>query len=413
MNSINKPSNEPSNKTSGKPSGKHKIIALIVAAGISRRAGGAVPKQYIEIYGKSLLKHAVEAFSTHPEIYGVRVVIAREHHLIYKKSLSGNILFPPVIGGKTRQESVRRGLQSLKHANPSHVLVHDAARPLVNHQLIDRVIAALDDNEAVIPALSICDTLRRITDDKTETVNRENLYYIQTPQGFHYESLLAAHEQLAGSDFSDDAALFEKLGRKITAISGEALNFKVTIQDDIKRLMNILSMSMETRTASGFDVHALKPHEADTPLEQQSIKICGINIPHSHYLEGHSDADVGTHALVDALLGTICEGDIGSHFPPDDRQWKGADSDRFLLHAFELLTKRGGVIVNLDLTLICERPKFTPYKEAMRNHIAQLLKLETSRISIKATTTEKLGFTGRGEGIAAQATATVLLPAGR
>ena len=390
---------------------KPKIIALIVAAGAGERVGGELPKQYLNIGGKTMLERSVEVFLSHPRIDGVKVVIARPHHLIYKKALFGKVLYPPVMGGPTRQESVRRGLQALAHAEPTHVLVHDAARPLVSHALIDRVLDALGKNEAVIPVMAVADTIRHMTTSHSHTVDRTDLYAVQTPQGFDYAALLAAHEECVGAALTDDAALFEKLGKNVAAVSGEPLNFKITTTSDIRRLMDILSLQTETRTAMGFDVHALKPHSPDTPVAKQVVTICGVNIPHTHYLEGHSDADVGTHALVDALLGTICEGDIGSHFPPDDHQWKGADSDRFLMHAFELLTKRGGNIVHLDLTLICERPKLSPHREAMRTHIAQLLKLSKDRISIKATTTEKLGFTGRGEGIAAQAVATVKLPA--
>ena len=386
------------------------VVALIVAGGASERIGGGVPKQYLEIGGKSVLARTVEAFLSHPEIDGVRVVIRREHHGLYRKAINGLTLFPLVVGGDTRQESVRRGLESLRHVQPKHVLVHDAARPLISHDFISRTLEALETHDAVMPIVQVSDTLRYVSGDDTHTVDRTNLYGVQTPQAFDYDALLSAHTQLAGENFTDDAALFEKLQKPVHCIAGEALNFKITHPWDIKRLMNILSLQTETRTAMGYDVHALKPHQPETPITQQHIKICGIRIPHTHYLEGHSDADVGTHAIVDALLGTICEGDIGSHFPPNDHQWKGADSDRFLMHAFELLTKRGGEIVHLDLTLICEHPKISPHREAMRKHIAQMIKLDIDRISIKATTTEKLGFTGRGEGISAQAVATVRLP---
>ncbi|MDX2074778.1 MAG: bifunctional 2-C-methyl-D-erythritol 4-phosphate cytidylyltransferase/2-C-methyl-D-erythritol 2,4-cyclodiphosphate synthase [Alphaproteobacteria bacterium] len=387
------------------------VIALIVAGGSSERAGAGTPKPYLEIGGKALLARTVEAFLSHPGIDGVRVVVRREHHGLYRSAMAGYTLFPLVVGGNTRQESVRRGLESLRHVNPARVLVHDAARPLVSHDLISRTLEALETHDAVIPVIHVSDTLRYVSGSDSHTVDRTNLYGVQTPQAFHYDTLLAAHTQLAGESFTDDAALFEKQQKPVHAIAGEAINFKVTFPWDIKRLMNILSLQSDTRTAMGYDVHALRPHSPDTPVAQQVIKICGVNIPHTHYLEGHSDADVGLHALVDALLGTLGEGDIGSHFPPSDMRWKGADSDRFLLHAFELLTKRGGEIIHLDLTVICEHPKITPHREAMRNHIAQMLKLAPDRISVKATTTEKLGFLGRGEGIAAQAVATVKIPA--
>lgn len=385
-------------------------IALIVAAGAGERVGGAVPKQYFKFEGKTLLERTVEVFLSHPRISGVRVVIARSHHPTYKKALFGKTLFPPVIGGENRQESVRRGLQALKHANPARVLVHDAARPLVTHALIDRMIDALAAHKAAIPAIPVADTLRYMSNDESKTITREQLYAVQTPQAFHYEALLAAHEQLAGLGLTDDAALFEKLGKQMTRVDGEANNFKITTQADMERFMEILAAQAETRTAMGYDVHRLLPHASDVPMTQRYIRLCGVNIPHSHYLEGHSDADVGLHALVDALLGTMSEGDIGSHFPPEDKRWKGADSSRFLMHAFELLSKRSGQIIHLDLTLICEAPKIAPHREAMRGYISKLLKLDIGRISIKATTTEKLGFEGRAEGIAAQAIATVRLP---
>ena len=388
------------------------VIALIVAAGNSERFGGALPKPYQEIAGKTILAHTVEKFLSHPGIDGVRVVVKREHHGLYRKAMQGITLFPLVVGGDSRQESVRLGLESLRHANPARVLVHDAARPGVSHALITRILETLDNEQAVIPTLPIADTIKHVDHDTiTKTTDRTGLHAVQTPQGFDYPALLAAHEQLRGQQLTDDAALFEHLGKKVARVEGDMLNFKITTIPDMQRFMEHYSLNSETRTAMGFDVHALKPYDADTQVANQTVKICGINIPHSHYLEGHSDADVGLHAIVDAILGTIAAGDIGSHFPPDDPQWKGADSERFLLHAFELLMQKGGQIMHLDVTIIGERPKIAPHRDAMQHHIAQLLKLDKNRISIKATTTEKLGFTGRGEGIAAQAVATVKIPA--
>ncbi len=386
-------------------------IALIVAAGNSERFGGSLPKPYQEIGGKALLAHTVSQFLSHPGIDGVRVVVKREHHGLYRNAMQGITLFPLVVGGATRQESVRLGLESLQHVSPTRVLVHDAARPGVTHALISRVLAALESHDAVIPTLAVADTLKRVEGDMVRaTTDRTSLHAVQTPQGFSYPALLAVHQQLAGQSFTDDAALFEHLGKPVARVDGDANNFKITTSSDMTRFMEQLAQQSETRTAMGYDVHALKLHDIDTPVANQTIKIGGIQIPSSYYLEGHSDADVGLHAIVDAILGTLAAGDIGSHFPPDDRQWKGADSERFLLHAFELLMQRGGEIVHLDLTLICERPKISPHREAMQRHIAQLLKLPKDRVSIKATTTEKLGFIGRGEGIAAQAVATVRLP---
>lgn len=385
-------------------------IALIVAGGTGERMGGGIPKQYLEIDGKTVLARTISAFLTHPGIDGVRVVVRREHHGLYRKAVAGLTLYPLVVGGDTRQESVRRGLESLRHVQPARVLVHDAARPLISHTLISRMLEAMQTQPAVVPVMPISDTLRYVSAEETHSIDRQHLYAVQTPQGFDYTALLAAHTQYAGASFTDDATLFEKHGQPVHCIEGDAINFKITHPCDIERYMHILSSQLETRTAMGYDVHALKPHPPETPTAQQVITLCGVAIAHTHYLEGHSDADVGMHAIVDALLGTVCEGDIGSHFPPSDPQWKGANSDRFLLHAVELLARRGGKILHLDVTLICEQPKISPHREAMRAHISQLLTLDINRISIKATTSEKLGFTGRGEGISAQAVATVTLP---
>lgn len=388
-----------------------KTIALLVAAGKSERMRGDMPKPYLSLGDHTLLRHTALAFITHPRIDGVRVVIRREHHPLYRKAVEGLKLFPCVIGGDSRQESVRLGLESIAHRSPQCVLVHDVARPLVSHALIDRVLDGLDTHEAVIPGLPMTDTLKRVHNGMvSETIPREQVFSVQTPQGFRFETLLDAHRRYAGETLTDDAALVEKAGGKVAIAHGDAHNIKITTPKDIERMTALLALDSETRTGMGYDVHVLKPHEKETPVQRQYVKICGIKIPFTHYLEGHSDADVGLHALVDALLGAIGEGDIGMHFPPDDRKWQGAESERFLLHAYELLKNRGGELVHFDVTLICERPKISEYREAMRQHIAQLLKLDIGRISVKATTTEKLGFTGRGEGIAGQAVATVRLP---
>lgn len=386
-------------------------VALIVAAGSSTRMGGDIAKPYVEFQGKTVLLHTVEKFLAHPLVDAVRVVIRREDHLTYKKAVFGLTIFPPVIGGKTRQDSVRLGLEALRHVNPKYVLVHDAARPLVSDALITRTVEALKTEKAVIPTLPLSDTVKRIKDNAvTETLPREELATVQTPQGFDYEALFVAHQKHKGESYTDDAALFEASGLRVATVAGEANNFKITTSHDMARFMEQIDSRFETRTGMGFDVHALRVHSSDTHQSQHYIKLCGVKISHTHYLEGHSDADVGMHAIVDALLGAISDGDIGTHFPPDDHKWKGADSERFLMHAYELVKKRGGEVVNIDLTLICEEPKISPHRAAMITHVAQMIKLTPDRISIKATTTEKLGFTGRGEGIAAQAVANVRLP---
>lgn len=389
---------------------KPQTVALLVAAGTSQRLGASLPKPYITLGGQTLLRRTVKVFLGHPTIDGVRVVIRREHHSMYKKAAEGLGMFPCVIGGETRQESVLRGLESLVYAAPQKVLVHDIARPMASPALIQRVADGIKPGAAVIPCLKITDTVRRMEEEgQAETVDRKHLYTVQTPQGFMFEEILALHQRYHGESVTDDAALFEKAGLHVARVDGEPDNMKITADGDIKRMQMAMGLLYETRTGMGYDVHPLKPHNPDTPVHQQIVTLCGIKIPHTHYLEGFSDADVGLHAAVDAILGTIGAGDIGQHFPPDDRTWKGADSSRFLMHAFELLKQRNGELVNLDITLICERPKVSPYRQQMRQYIAGLLKLAEDRVSIKATTTEKLGFTGRGEGIGAQAVATVRL----
>lgn len=388
-----------------------RVIALLVAAGKSERMRADLPKPYANLGDEALLKRAVKTFLSHPEINGVRVVIRREHHALYKKAIEGLTLFPCVVGGESRQESVRLGLESLAHRPPEIVLVHDAARPLVSPELIDRVLEGLKKSSAVVPALPVTDTLKRVDNDTiAETLDRKQVYAVQTPQGFHFAPLLEAHRKLQGKNLTDDAALMEKTGAKVTLVDGDPDNIKITTEKDIERMTSLLALDTETRTGIGYDVHALKPHERDTPMNRQYVKICGIKIPFTHYLEGHSDADVGLHVLTDAMLGAMGEGDIGLHFPPDDRKWQGAESERFLLHAYELLKQHGGEIVHLDVTLICERPKISDHRAPMVHHIAQILKIEENRVSVKATTTEGLGFIGRGEGIAAQAVVTVRLP---
>jgi 2-C-methyl-D-erythritol 4-phosphate cytidylyltransferase/2-C-methyl-D-erythritol 2,4-cyclodiphosphate synthase len=388
-----------------------KTIALLVAAGKSERMGGDFPKQYMPIAGVPLLRHTINLFLSHPQIDGVRVVIRREHHMLYRSAIEGLVLFPMVVGGEKRHDSVRLGLESLAHRDPQYVLVHDVARPLVSHKLISEMIEALKVHKGAVPALALTDSVKQGDGGViSKSVDRTSLYTVQTPQAFDYKTLLEAHQKHRGMAYTDDAALLEAAGVPVALVPGEQENFKITTKEDVERMQNLLALTMETRTGIGFDVHALKTHDMETPISQQYIKLCGIKIPFSYYLKGHSDADVGLHAMVDAILGAISAGDIGMHFPPDDPKWQGADSERFLLHAYELLKTKGGELMHLDVTLICERPKVSSYREQMVEHIAQTLKIDKSRVSVKATTTERLGFTGRGEGVAAQAVATVRLP---
>ena len=381
-------------------------VALVVAAGRGQRFGGELPKQYRVLAGKPLLRHCLERFLAHPRIDAVRVVTSPEDAALYLSATAGLELLEPVAGGATRQQSVRNGLESLAAMAPRQVLIHDAARPFVEASITDRVLDALDRSAGAIAALPLVDTVKRAAADGIRietTTSRERLWRAQTPQGFRFAEILAAHRAAAAQDLTDDAAVAEAAGLAVELVAGAEENFKVTTEADLARAERLMGGATEFRNAAGFDVHRFAPGDA--------VTICGVRLPHDRSLEGHSDADVGLHAITDAILGAIGAGDIGLHFPPADPKWRGADSARFLAHAAELVARRGGRIVNLDVTIICERPKIGPHREAMRARVAAILGLEPDRVSVKATTTEGLGFTGRGEGIAAQATATVALPA--
>jgi len=381
------------------------VVCLVVAAGRGLRAGGGLPKQFRAIAGVPMLARTLRAMAAMPCIDRVVPVIGAGDIADYE-TLVGAIpgVDAPVFGGATRQVSVRNGLEALAAGNPpALVLVHDGARPFAAAGLVDRVVAALKDGaRAVIPAAPVTDTVKRVGDDGVtvlETVDRSRLRRVQTPQGFLFDALLVAHRAAAGADLTDDAAVMERAGIAVTAVDGDAANIKITTAEDFEEAERRMTGNLTVRTGMGFDVHRFEPGDA--------VTLCGIRIPHTARLAGHSDADVGLHALTDAILGTIGAGDIGDHFPPSDPQWKGAPSDRFLRHAAALVRARGGLIDHVDVTLICERPKIGPHKQAMRAAIAGILDIDGDRVSVKATTTEKLGFTGRGEGIAAQAVATV------
>ena len=383
---------------------RSKTALLIVAAGRGTRLGSEIPKQYLKVGGISVLRHAVQRCLSHPAIDTIRVVIDPAHQDLYQSAVRGLDLPPPVFGGDERGQSVLNGLQALGDFGPDLVLIHDAARPFVEASVIDRVVAALHHSPGAIPALPVPDTLKQAVGlDRpiTGTIDRSTLFRAQTPQGFHYRALLDAHEA-SDTHKTDDAALLEARGLTVQLVEGAESLFKITTEADLMRAESMLASHMEPRVGTGFDVHRLGPGE--------TITLCGIEIAHDRSLIGHSDADVGLHAITDALLGAIADGDIGSHFPPSDPQWKGAASDQFLMHARDLVLNRGGRITHIDVTLICEHPKIGPHRPAMRRRIAEIMDLPESRISVKATTSEKLGFTGRGEGIAAQAAATVLLP---
>jgi len=381
-----------------------RIAVLIVAAGKGERAGTELPKQYERLAGKPMLRRTVEAFSALPSNQKclVQVVIGAGQEDLAARALDGLALPAPVIGGATRQQSVRLGLEALAKDAPDYVLIHDAARPLISRKVIGDVIAALEAGaDGALPMVAASDTLRRRNADGAwMLVNRENLYRAQTPQGFVYAKILKAHRDHAAEEVTDDVALGELAGMKVEMVEGEEKNIKVTRKEDFALAESLIN-SGDVRSASGYDVHKF--------TDGDHIWLCGLKIPHSHALEGHSDADVGLHAITDALLGCIGEGDIGQHFPPTDERWKGAASWKFLDHAAGLVRARGGVINHVDVTIICERPKVGPHRQAMKAKIAEILEIDSSRVSVKATTTEGLGFTGRREGIAAQAIATVKL----
>jgi 2-C-methyl-D-erythritol 4-phosphate cytidylyltransferase/2-C-methyl-D-erythritol 2,4-cyclodiphosphate synthase len=376
---------------------------IIPAAGSGQRVGGDTPKQYRKLGGKSVLRHTVETFLAVPGIKSVQVVISPEHERLYNDAVAGLPLGPAVHGGKTRKESVYKGLKALPQTpDAAHILVHDAARPMVSRAEIENILATLRVYDAATLAAPMVNTLRH---EDGHTVDRTGLWSIQTPQGFQRDLLNKAHEALEKNDsFTDDAGMVEAMGYKVHMVPGSRMNFKITTEDDFIMAEKLMNAPMETRTGNGFDVHAFDPSEASF------IRLGGIDIPHSRKLLGHSDADVVLHALTDALLGTISAGDIGAIFPPSDLQWKGADSEIFLKEAARLVEVEGGVISHCDLTILCEAPKIGPHRDAMQARIGGILGIAASRVSIKATTTEGLGFTGRKEGIAAQAVCTVRLP---
>jgi 2-C-methyl-D-erythritol 4-phosphate cytidylyltransferase/2-C-methyl-D-erythritol 2,4-cyclodiphosphate synthase len=377
-------------------------IALVLAAGKGKRLPGAMPKQYRDLGGRPVLRHALDAFVCHPKIGAVGVVCDPADAAHYARAAEGLRLLDPVPGGAERQDSVRLGLESLESRKPARVLIHDGARPFPDADLIERLIAALDDAPGAIAAIPAVDTFWRERAGAADTlVPREGLWRAQTPQAFRYAEILAAHRAAKGQALTDDAAVARAAGLRVSLVMASEANFKITTEADLARA-GAAFVRTDIRTGTGFDVHKFGPGDG--------VWLCGVKIPHEAGLDGHSDADVGIHALVDALLGAIGEADIGAHFPPSDPRWKGAASDRFLAHAAALVRERGGEIRHADVTLICERPKIGPHRDAMRARLAGILGIDIARVSVKATTTEGLGFTGRREGIAAQAAATVALP---
>lgn len=386
-------------------------IAIIVAAGRGSRAGPGGPKQYRSLAGRAIIAWTTETFLNHPKIDAVRIIIHRDDHEEYETAMSGLLshekLLPPVNGGAERQDSVRLGLESIRERAPGNVLIHDAARPFIDKETISRVIDALCDHDGAIAALPVHDTIKRAGTNKeiVATVARNALWRAQTPQGFGFAKILSAHEAVKGRTLTDDAAVAEEAGLSVTLVPGSPDNMKITQAEDFgmaETLLGRKKMVMEYRTGHGFDVHAFEDGDA--------VILCGVPIAHDKKLKGHSDADVGMHSLTDAILGALGAGDIGDHFPPSDPQWKGAPSNVFLEKSRDLVAERGGKITHCDVTMMCEAPKIGPHRDRMRQALAAILNIDASRISVKATTTEELGFTGRREGIAAMATATIALP---
>lgn len=387
-----------------------RVAVLIVAAGRGLRAGAGLPKQYRQLAGQPVLAHALAAFAGHPRVDEVRVVIDPADRALYDRLAEAKPdLGEPIAGGPTRQESVRLGLEALADDPPACVLVHDGARPLVDAALIGRAIGAVMDGGAVaaVPGLAVTDTIKQVdaVGIVTQTPDRHWLRAVQTPQAFRFDALLQAHRRQAGAGLTDDAAVMEAVGHRVLVFEGDPANVKLTHPEDFALAERRLSPPLDDiRTGHGYDVHAFAPGD--------HVWLGGIRVPHEAGVLAHSDGDVILHAATDAILGALADGDIGSHFPPADPQWKGASSDRFLAHAAALVAARGGRIAHLDVTVVCERPKIGPHRDAMRARIAAILGIAVDRVAIKATTSERMGFTGRGEGLAALAVATVRLPAG-
>ena len=385
-----------------------RTAAIIVAAGRGLRAGSGGPKQYRTIGGRTVISRAMEPFCCHPEIFAVQPVLNPDDTAMFNQAAGDLRYQAPVSGGATRQDSVRAGLEALAAQSPDIVLIHDAARPFVTAAVISRAIEAADATGAAVPAIAVTDTIKLVGGggQVEATPERARLRIAQTPQAFRFDAILEAHrsaKRTGRDDFTDDAALAEWAGLTVTTFEGDPANMKLTTPEDFVREEARLGASLgDVRTGTGYDVHAFG--------DGDHVMICGVRVPHSRGFLAHSDGDVGLHALVDAILGALADGDIGSHFPPSDPQWKNAASDRFLKYAVDRVAARGGRVAHLDVTLVCERPKIGPLRDAMRARISQITGLDVSRVAVKATTSERLGFTGREEGIAAMASATIRLP---
>lgn len=382
------------------------VAVLLLSGGRGSRVGGDIPKQYREIAGVSVLRRAIDCFADHPLVDLIRVVIHPDDRAMYEQTVAGLDILAPVLGGAERHLSALNGLKSLAPHAPDIVLIHDAARPFVSAPLINRVIKNVEGSTGVIPALPVSDTLKRVAPNSSrilETVDRASLWRAQTPQGFPYFTIMEAHTRREGELPTDDASVLEAAGGTVVVVEGDERNIKVTTEQDFERVERLpREKNMQVRVGSGFDVHQFGPGN--------SVTLCGVEIPFEHGLAGHSDADVALHALTDALLGAVGAGDIGQHFPPTDDKWKGAASHIFVEEATRHIRDAGGTINNVDITIIGERPKIGPFRSQMRAEVAKFLSIPETCVNIKATTTEKLGFTGRAEGLAAQAVTSVEVP---
>ena len=379
------------------------IAVVIAAAGRGERAGGGVPKQYRALAGRPILAWSVSALMQCGGLGPLQVVIDSEHEALYREAVSSFRLPRAVQGGATRQESVLNGLRALRASKPDYVMIHDAARPFVSSRLVDRLRGELSKGvQAVVPVLPLADTVKSISGNTvTGTLDRRQLVRAQTPQAFRYADILEAHEAAERRDCTDDAAVAEAAGLAVVTVIGEEANVKMTTTDDLERARASLER-METRVGSGFDAHAL--------VRGDHVTLCGVRIGHDRSLAGDTDADVGLHALIDAIFGALGEGDLGSHFPPGDPAWKGRASVDLLGVALGHVERRRARLVNVDITLICEKPRLAAYQGAMKMRVAALLGIEPPRVNVKATSTDRLGFAGRGEGIAAQTVVTLMCP---
>lgn len=384
----------------------HKVAALILAAGQGSRAGTDIPKQFRQIGGKAVLAHSVEAFARHPAVGAVYLVIGSGQQETVRTMIGDGQVTAIIQGADSRRGSVRAGLEAIAATGGAdRVLIHDAARPFLSPSMIDQLLAALEQAPGAFPALPVADTLVKSTGNIAgDIVDRSGLYRVQTPQAFHFESIIRAHRAWDSSrEATDDAQMLREAGHDVLMVPGDERLEKLTYPQDFARAEAQLASCRTTRVGMGYDVHRLAVDE--------QLWLCGVQVPHDRGLAGHSDADVAIHAIVDAVLGALSEGDIGSHFPPSDPQWRGAASSRFLEYAANRVTDRGGRMEHIDVTIICEAPKIGPHRDAMRHRISEILAIPLDRVSVKATTTERLGFAGRREGIAAQAVATISLPA--